>query len=224
MKTGIKLLSVLILALLSAGSVSAQMEYPFYGAKDVFDWEMVRKDSFGVYVTVPADTTKIVYLSREKKLYRLYDRNNNLLEEGPYKLVGDKQYGRTGQWSVYYPGGRLRSQGYYENDKSVGLWRQYYAVGKLMRLASYGLIEVKGKKYYDMIGAYQEYYENGQLKVNGFYKAAFDTSFQDMVYEEDPKTHKGKVTASKGEIPHSHQSGTWYYYKENGELDKMEEH
>lgn len=219
-----KVLLAAVALLLSCNAANAQMEYPFYAADDIFDWQMIRKDSFGVYVAVPNEPDKIVYLSRDKKLYRLYNRANNLLEEGNYKLMPEtKTNGRHGLWKVYYPGGKLRSKGYYEDNKFVGLWENYYPSGGLKALANYGLFFIKGKKYYDQSGAYKEFYENGQVKVDGFYKMSLDTAVKDATYVVDPKTGKGTVEESKGEIPHSFQSGTWYHYKENGELEKTQQ-
>ncbi len=214
--------TIILTALLLTTSlaVKAQMEYPFYAADDVFDWEMIRKDSLGVYLAIPNIEDKIVYINREKKLYRLLDRTNNVLEEGTYKLTQEKKNARHGLWKVYHegPGQKLRSKGYYEDGKFVGVWENYYPSGKIKAMVSYTLTEVKGKKYYDQAGTYREYFESGNVKLEGFYKMSLDTNMKDAIYVVDPKTKKGTVLESKGEIPHARPSGTWYYYKENGEL------
>ena len=208
---------------ISAWVANAQMDNLFYAEKDVFDWEMVSKDSFGVYLKVPQAPDKTVYMVREKKLYKLFDENNKLVEEGHYDFVTDKSYGRVGQWTSYYINGQVNATGRYSANNPVGVWMKYFPDGKLMSISSYVLIEINSVKYYEMAGTYKEYYSNGKLKVDGLYKIYIDTAIQDAVLIENPKTGKAVVKTSRGEKPHTQQTGTWYYYKENGELLKTEE-
>lgn len=219
-------LKTLIFSALSVFSslvTHAQMENRFYASKDVFDWEMVNKDSVGVYLKVPIAPDRIVYLVREKKLYKLFDDRNNIIEEGSYDFTDDKTYGRVGNWTSYYINGQINASGRYMDNQPVGTWLKYYPDGKLLSVMTYEIVEVNSVKYYEMAGSYLEYHPNGKIKVDGLYKLTFDTSIKDMVMTVDPKTKKEKVVTSRGERPHGQQTGSWYYYKENGDLLKKED-
>jgi antitoxin component YwqK of YwqJK toxin-antitoxin module len=85
------------------------------------------------------------------------------------------------------------------------------------------MLEINSVKHFEMAGTYREYHNNGQLKIDGFYKLSLDTGTQDAMLQIDPKTKKQVVKTTRGEIPHAQQAGTWYYYKENGEILKQEE-
>lgn len=196
----------------------------FYAEKGVTGWEMMKKDSVGMYVVVPTDESKMVYFSKQKKLYRLLDDKYNIIEQGSVEPVAKETYGRTGQWTSYHSNGRVKATGRYYKDKPVGLWKKYYPSGQLMTLITYAIMEMNETAYYEPMGTYQEYYENGQLKTDGLYKAVFDTAISDAVAIQDPKTGNVTVSSSKGKVPHFIQAGTWYYYKENGEVLRTEEH
>lgn len=210
----------IIAAVLTAIVAYGQREYPFYAEKDISGWDVTKKDSFGTYRQVP-DQDRIVYFSPKKKQYKLLDGSYKLLEQGQVENAGET-YWRTGAWTTYYDNGKIKSVGRYYQGLPAGLWKWYYPGGQLKSIYSYGIVRINKEKYGDVVGTYQEYYESGQLKVDGLYNIVFDTAIRDAVAITDPETSEVKVKESQGEIPHMIQAGTWYYYKENGELMKEE--
>lgn len=69
----------------------------------------------------------------------------------------------------------------------------------------------------------KSFFENGQLKLKGLYKAVLIDRAKDTVWVQDPETGKQTmklVTTTKAK---PERFGNWEYYNERGELVKNEE-
>jgi len=215
-----KLLLCLIL-LATCKSGFAQVETPLnFTSED--ENKVVKETDCGKYYTASKDADLTVFVGEDPMMYRLFDKDDVLLVEGTLVAEGDK-YLHQGKWTEYYGKGKVKVSGYYVRDRPMGNWRKYYPSGKLMSSYTYAPIENGCTPYYCMAGSYQEYYENGQLKVNGFYKAVIDESSRDTVMVQDPMTGNDTKKIVKGTRPRAEKYGPWEYYSESGELTKKED-
>jgi len=107
---------------------------------------------------------------------RIYQSGKTLLSEGKIpdgiviELYDDgkirnifnyKDGRRNGRVFGYYKSGKLKAIGTYRGDNPIGIMRRYYESGNLMAEEEI----VHGKPIY-----YKDYYENGQLKQEVYYK------------------------------------------------------
>lgn len=197
----------------------AQLETPLYANADESS-EPIKSDDDGKYYAVKGG--KIVYLDDDGTTYKLMDQGEQVLEEGSYRMTGD-DYVREGKWTAFYSNGKPKSMGYYKNGNPIGLWQQFSQGGTLQKQYNLALIENEAT-HSCMAGCYQEFYESGKLKLNGFYKAVIDKNIKDTVQVEDPVTGERSFVLVSGNIPHPDKTGTWEYYNEAGETIKTEDY
>lgn len=214
-----KLLSIISLLLLSL-SCSGQIDTLFYSRYHYDSRYMVRKDSTGYYF-LTRDTSVLIcfpYYTDKSQVYKFFDRKYNLLAEGEIKGLQPIDYfKRKGKWTEYFPDKKIKTTGYYYDDYPIGNWNFYYPNGNLKETYTIALIETDSSSNYCMTGLYQEYFENGQLKVNGFYKSSPGFG---SIYIPDPVTG---ITTSPliVTMPVSKKDGIWTYYKITGEIEKQ---
>lgn len=211
----------LLFTLLICGYYSSfsQVETPF-SFKSEEDNKVVKETDSGKYYAASGDAQKTVFIN-DDLVYKLFDKDNKLLVEGTVSNDGDK-FLHEGKWAEYYSNGKVKKTGYYHKDNPVGTWQKYYPNGHLMTVYSYTLLE-EGASYYCMSGTYLEYFENGQLKLSGLYKAVIDDRGKDTVYVEDPETGKKTRKVISSKTPKPEKFGIWEYYDEKGEMIKKEE-
>ncbi len=198
----------------------SQVEPPFSFVSEDNN-RLIKEEDSGKYYVASGDTSRIVFIGDETAAYKLFDRNHKILAEGNFSVDGDK-YMREGKWTDYYENGAIKNTGYYHKDNPIGLWQHYYPDAKLKTLYTYALVD-NGAYYYCMSGSYQEFYENGQLKTNGFYKATIDEKSKDTTEVIDPETEKTVRKITTGKRPRPEKYGTWEYFTDKGELSKKEE-
>ncbi len=156
--------------------------------------------------------------------YKVYNSKGKLIEEGKadYGRRCIDCMGRTGKWIFYYDNGNKSAEGNFYRHNPIGLWKQYFSNGNLMKMFSYVPI---GKDSVDknicLAGSYVEKYENGQTKIEGLYQAMVDTSLVDTIHYENPTGEKTLVTLHVYGA-HPVKYGEWLFYKENGGLLKKE--
>ncbi|MCG8473973.1 MAG: hypothetical protein MI784_00595 [Cytophagales bacterium] len=92
-----------------------------------------------------------------------------------------------GKYIAYYRNGKIKTKGYYKNNKPALVWREFYESGQVKseaRLAE-GVInglsvvfyesgEIRCKKSYRegmLEGLWSEFYQSGTIKAAGYYKA-----------------------------------------------------
>lgn len=164
-------------------------------------------------------TFRKIYLSKDSITHGCYD-SESWYPSGTLKCTTSCD-GDSSLQILYYPNGQIKEKLYSWRDSVPGNWivnhihYQYYENGHLKSDPS----DINGprqtiKNYYEsgkvsrettwqagaLIGPYHEWYENGQLKVEGKYKIP-------------PNDHGFHGTT---------QIGTWSYYNESGKLIKEE--
>jgi len=198
----------------------SQVETPLCFTSEEDNKVFKETDSGKYYFASGSFGERIVFINEELK-YRLYDKDNRLLVEGTVSNDGDK-YLREGHWVEYYPSGKVKNSGQYHRNNPVGTWQKFYPNGNLMRTCSYALIE-GSSTFYCMTGTYEEYFDNGQLKVKGLYKAVVNDHAKDSMWVQDPETGKQVMKVVTTYKARPEKFGTWEYYNEKGELVKNEE-
>lgn len=225
-------LTISILA--TALSGSAQIETPFYGVNGTYvdlKKQLIKKDSTGILFYAVKDKSRIVFFPYNLRIYKVFDKNHKLLAEGD---LGGKRFFTDyvlhhGKWTEYFNNGRVKAIGNYHEDKPVGSWQFYFINGQLKKKLSY-FIHKDSTFYKDSIyftclsDQYVEYYDNGQPKVKGYYKIKLDTVDSELHFWEGDKEKIEKECECCSLQATSRKSGTWIYYKRNGEVEKKEEY
>jgi len=83
-----------------------------------------------------------------------------LSQENPVNQL-DEHGRKTGYWITFYPGGKVKYEGYFVNDMPVGEFKRYYPGGILQAEMIYS--EDSGSAYARL------YYENGKPAAEGRY-------------------------------------------------------
>jgi len=216
-----KQLLMLLFFCLSCLPAFAQIEADFAFTGEEDNRLLKEVDSGKFFVAGGSDTTRMVFLNDEAFYYRLLTKGKKVIAEGNFSNDGER-FLREGKWTEYYDDGKLKATGYYYRNNPMGLWQKFYANGKPKSKITFAIIE-NGANYFCMSGSYQEFYDNGQLKTNGFYKASIDDKSRDTVIVEDPISGRKIQKVEKGKNPHPEKFGTWEYFSETGELQKKEE-
>jgi hypothetical protein len=185
-------------------------------------WEKIQHDSLGhFHYKLQHDSTKIIFIDPHNLEFLIYDSVfHYILSEGGFFRELDF-FSRHGKVTEYYTDGKIESVGYYYRDQPIGLWKYYYPNGQLSKAYSITYVNdsaAQGKNGFCKVGLYEEYYDNGNLKMSGCYQGGFDTGFYKSPIAEPPWEEYVKVL-----VPVSKKFGRWVYYKQNGEIEKTEE-
>ena len=211
---------IFILSVLSLNGY-CQIETKFYGYNYLAGIDGF-SDSLGTgtYFT-SKDSSRIMYIANDKSICKLFDKNRRLLVEGD---LGGRcfvdHFKRYGKWSEYYQNGNLKSTGYYYEDNPIGLWQYFFENGNLKEIYNITLIQNDKSYGFCKTGLYQLYFETGQLKISGFYKAIFDSI---EIFQYNGFTGEKNLKPKKFFSPQSKEYGIWTYYKQNGEIEKKHE-
>ncbi len=119
------------------------------------------------------------------------------------KIFGDIP---DGDYKVYFPGGKPKIMGTYQEYIPVGTQTEYWENGDIKSITNYNS---KGQKF----GIYEEYYENGKLKQLGEYYV------KEVVRKEkcyDAETFKAFECEKIEEI--ESKSADWKYYDISGNI------
>ena len=131
------------------------------------------------------DTTGHIVLSR------IFDMGI-LSGEGIVKEDGS----RDGYWKEFYPDGKLKAEGTYNNGIQTGEWKYYYPGGKLEQT---GKFSAAGKFY----GTWKWFYESGQLMR----EEEYTNGLKDGMHTEYDEN--GKVV-EEGEYTNDEEDGPWF--------------
>jgi len=102
---------------------------------------------------------------------------------------------RDGPWKEYYPDGKIRSEGKYDNGKQVGEWKFYHPNGKTEQT---GRFNTQGKPE----GTWRWYFDTGELlKEENYHKGLREG--MSTQYDET-----GKVV-EEGEYVNGNEEGPW---------------
>ncbi|MFO7616534.1 MAG: hypothetical protein R6V75_04715, partial [Bacteroidales bacterium] len=120
-----------------------------------------------------------------------YDNSGQVVSTG---ITTDKG-GKEEFWQFFYPGGQVRLEGNYRDDKRTGLWKFYYPNGELEQTGNYrnGLEE----------GLWTWYYPGGQVRREENYLRGREDGMSvefDMAGEE----------IARGEFIEGLEEGAWY--------------
>ena len=218
--------SLLIFALVAASAsytnkAFSQATIPFAFTSEEDNRLIKENDSFKYYVA-SGDTSRMVCIDEEGSYYKLLSKDGKLIAEGAFLSESDK-YLQTGRWTERYPNGKVKITGYYLRSKPVGTWQEFYSRGKPKTLSNYAIIEdERGFKSSCLSGTYQEYHQNGKLKLNGLYVAVF-AKVNDTLEIEDPITGLKTYQYGQHASYRSDKAGQWERYDENGDLEKKED-
>jgi antitoxin component YwqK of YwqJK toxin-antitoxin module len=129
---------------------------------------------------------------RTKVKVEEYDNSGQVVSSG---LTNDKGI-KEEYWKFYYPGGQVRLEGNYKNDKRTGTWKFYFPDGKLEQSGNY----VNGLED----GLWTWYFHNGNIRREEYYlRGKEDGSYNE--YDEN-----GTLIA-KGEFIEGQEEGEWFY-------------
>ncbi len=143
-----------------------------------------------------------------------------------------------GYWLGRYRSGKIKEMGKYNCGQKQGLWTYFYENGNMKKVEefhpSYIKLFTKQQFEWDTLssndffktGVYQEYYESGQLKVEGNYQLVEVYSDTKSKLSYDPDTFEELKIVLTGEfwVPKSIKVGFWNEYDENGVIIKHEEY
>jgi antitoxin component YwqK of YwqJK toxin-antitoxin module len=212
---------LLIVFILHTTLSHAQVAIPF-GFTSEEKNKLIRENDSVKFYTATRDTSRIVSINDETNWYRLLNKKDrSVIAEGSF-IVDDEKYMQEGRAVAHYPDGGIKLAGFYRHGKPVGLWQAYYPGGQLKNIYNYAIILDDGGFSSCYSGSYQEFFENGKLKVNGFYAAKMTEVF-DTVDVEDPVTNEYVHKAISRMSYAPQKTGHWEYYNESGELDKKED-
>lgn len=202
-------------------SGKAQIEMPFRGADTDLLTDTLKTDEQGTYyLWREQDSLWMVFLGFKPPYnYRLLDMKAQVLVAGELagQLDGGHLLVRNGHWSEYYKDGSTKSTGYYEANQPAGYWEYYYPNGTKQKAFQYAKVPWEGMEYPLILGAYEEFYANGQIKILGKYTYQIDT------IEVEGGSNPGGEPAYR-HVPVAQRTGTWYYYRANGDLFKEEKY
>lgn len=129
----------------------------------------------------------------EDSLKIFYSKDKKIHLKGFYKN-GLKQ----GEFTWYYPNGTIKSIGYYDQDKRIGIWRNYYQNGQIS----------KEINYIDELAFLKSFYlENGAQLVSegeGVY-------MEEIALYNNPKN----LRKIKGNVKDGLMDGKWDMYLQN---------
>ena len=213
----------LLAAIILTGTIApAQVSIPFNFVSEEKN-KLIRETDSAKYYTATKDTTRMVSINEETNWYRLMNKKDrSVVAEGSY-IVDDDKYYQDGRAISRYPDGAMKLAGYYRHGKQVGLWQAYYPGGQLKTVYNFGIILNEGGFASCYSGSYQEYYESGKLKLNGYYAAKMTEVF-DTVDVEDPVTGEFVHKTISNMSYTAQKTGHWEYYTESGEINKKEDY
>lgn len=167
--------------------------------------------------------TCIFNRSRYPEFVIFLDSTNHTIALGNISRTCIDCIGKGVNWKEFYKNGILKEEGDYYRNMKTGDWKYYYPSGKLMKLERI-FFDEEGIPYYTVKPILQseyEYYENGQLKMEGQYEKSYDGV--DSILIPDPTTGNLNLEIINGIIC-SKKCGTWNYYNPDGTLMKKEEY
>lgn len=212
------LLSVVFI--MGASFSFAQSLIPFEFTSEEDNRLIKENDSFKVYVS-SGDTSNAVCISEEYSLYRLLSKSGRTIAAGGFLMETDK-FLQDGKWTTFYENGRVKMTGYFQRNIPIGTWQEFNKNGGLKTVSNYGLFVQSTGVASCLSGTYQEYYNSGKLKVNGFYAGSLVT-VRDTVTVTDPVTGQDVIKVINRKELAAVKTGHWEYFEENGDLEKKEE-
>jgi antitoxin component YwqK of YwqJK toxin-antitoxin module len=142
--------------------------------------------------SIPVGTHRKYSADKAKVKIEEYDNSGQVVSAGVTNDKGIKEE----FWQFFYPGGQVRLEGNYKNDKRSGTWKFYYPDGKTEQTGNYlnGLED----------GLWTWYYANGSLRREENYLRGKEDGLS-TEYDEN-----GVIIAA-GEFIDGLEEGPWLY-------------
>lgn len=164
----------------------------------------------------------IIYKNKNSNYYQLvkptdslemlYFNDSTILAKGEY-LRGR----RNGNWSTFYPSGKIRTFGYITDSSFYGKWKFYYPNGVQKAKGKFKLTPDDKDStllVLKMSGKWKFWNENGVLISKSYY-SPYRVS-QTSKYKKYKEKYESGQTKITGEYYKGAKIGTWTYYYENG--------
>lgn len=149
--------------------------------------------------------------------------NTVYYEDGSIAWTGKMINGlKTGLWRWYAPdGGPLTTEGMYQANRRIGLWKHYDDSGRLYMTLEYKLepfdpfLTMLHSDYGNENGPFYRYYPDGQTEMEGRYLAG---------KEQGPVKayHRNGKLMMTGQYEQGAKTGTFRYYRDSGTLRREE--
>jgi antitoxin component YwqK of YwqJK toxin-antitoxin module len=156
-------------------------------------------DSLGNLVTsgsylnnIPVGTHRKYSADKTKVKIEEYNNSGQVVSAG----VTDDKGTKEEFWQFFYPGGQVRLEGNYQNDKRSATWKFYYPDGKLEQQGNYQ----NGLEY----GIWIWYYSNGSLRREENYLRGKEDGLS-TEYDEN------NIVIATGEFIEGFEEGPWLY-------------
>ncbi len=199
---------------------SAQVLISFEFTSEDENKPVKENDSCKCYIAT-GDTSHTVCIYEEGSYYKLFNRTHKLIAEGAFIAEGDKFY-QDGKWIARFESGRVKRTGYYKHGLAVGTWEEFYSNGKIRTIRNYAIFDDGGELSSCLSGTCQEYYQNGNMKSNGFYVAVL-TTINDTMVVDDPVTGQSVRRLVQHRKIRPEKMAQWENFNENGEAEKKED-
>ncbi len=185
------------------------------------DNKLIKETDSLKYYEATNDPEAVVCIDEDAAYYKLLGKNKKVIDEGCF-LTEDDKLVQDGKWTERFDNGKAKITGYYRRNKPIGTWKEFYLEGRVKSIYNFAIIIVGSKVSTCLSGSYQEFYDDGKLKVNGFYASA-KFQLKDTIVVDDPVTGKKVRTIEPISVYKPEKTGHWEYYSEDGELDKKED-
>jgi len=142
--------------------------------------------------SIPVGTHRKYPADKSKVIIEEYSNSGQVISAG----VTDDKGIKEEFWQFFYPGGQIRQEGNYKNDKRSGTWKFYFSDGKLEQTGNYlnGLED----------GLWTWYFTNGTLRREENYLRGKEDG-QSTEYDENG------IVIAKGEFIEGLEEGPWLY-------------
>jgi antitoxin component YwqK of YwqJK toxin-antitoxin module len=159
--------------------------------------------------------------SGEVTVTLIYNDNSELVEKG---IINNEGY-RTGEWETFYPDGKVKAKGKYENNRKEGNWKYFFENGSVEQEGAYS----KGK----YAGIWKWYYPTGELwKEEEYYNGREEGIYYEYdiygnilvegEYFDGEKEGKWRTIINdyraEGAYVTGLLDGKWKHYHDNGTL------
>lgn len=163
----------------------------------------------------------------------------------------DKSGKKQGKWYFFYINGKIKTEGYYRDDKKNGYFKEFSEIGDLLNITKYIDDEIQTEPIeIQKLDVINEYFPNGQLKSTSLYrngipegiKREFNengTITKSLLYsngiiigegimlEDGTKNGPWKeyyaegTLKAEGAFEQGKQIGIWKYYYRDGNLEQI---
>ncbi|MDR3681092.1 MAG: hypothetical protein P4L41_14090 [Flavipsychrobacter sp.] len=186
---------------------------------------LIKQNARGYYFSSATTLGDTVFYCKDMSCYKLIDSNGRVRLDGEITRSGTDQLVKNGKWTEFYATGIPQSVTYYCLGTQSGPVQTYHTNSVLSARYNLAIVQTSNGEHSVKAGLYQEFYENGQKKVEGFYVIKVDKNATDSVYVHDAAKGTTNLKIEKNTIQaKSEKTGKWFEYDVAGKMIKEEEH